>query len=270
MKVRIKFSRDGAMKFVGHLDLMRYFQKAMRRANVNIRYSEGFSPHQVMSFAAPLGVGIASRGEYLDIEVAEGEETDREATGGAATDRKATSDEMAGDVETNCGMMNRSPVSSESMRERLNRVMVDGIRVLSCRRLADSGKPAMSLVCAADYSLGFREGHEPDDREDFFGRLERFYGQERILISKQTKRSQIELDLKPLVYRLERRGDGIFMQVCTGSTDHVKPELVMEEFFREQQWEYPKFAFQIQREEVYGRDASGNRIPLEEFGEDIE
>ena len=68
MKIRIKFAKEGAMKFIGHLDMMRYFQKVMRRANVNIRYSEGFSPHQIMSFAAPLGVGLTSRGEYVDIE----------------------------------------------------------------------------------------------------------------------------------------------------------------------------------------------------------
>lgn len=43
MKIRIKFSKQGAMKFIGHLDTMRYFQKAMRRADVDIRYSEGFS-----------------------------------------------------------------------------------------------------------------------------------------------------------------------------------------------------------------------------------
>ena len=69
MKIRIKFAKWGCMKFIGHLDMMRYFQKANRRANVDICYSEGFSPHQIMSFAAPLGVGITSDGEYFDIEV---------------------------------------------------------------------------------------------------------------------------------------------------------------------------------------------------------
>ena len=69
MKIRIKFRKWGVMKFIGHLDMMRYFQKAVRRANIDIRYSEGYSPHQIMSFAAPLGVGITSDGEYLDIEV---------------------------------------------------------------------------------------------------------------------------------------------------------------------------------------------------------
>ena len=63
MKVRIKFAKEGMMKFIGHLDIMRYFQKAIRRAELPIAYSEGFSPHMILSFAAPLGVGITSLGE---------------------------------------------------------------------------------------------------------------------------------------------------------------------------------------------------------------
>ena len=69
MKIRIKFRKYGSMRFIGHLDVMRYFQKAIRRAGIDIAYSEGFSPHQIMSFAAPPGVGLTSDGEYMDIEV---------------------------------------------------------------------------------------------------------------------------------------------------------------------------------------------------------
>ena len=50
------------MRYVGHLDLMRFFQKAVKRSNLPIRYSEGFNPHQIMSFASPLGVGLTSEG----------------------------------------------------------------------------------------------------------------------------------------------------------------------------------------------------------------
>ena len=57
MKIRIKFSKYGTMKYIGHLDMMRFFQKAIRRAGIDVKYSEGFSPHQIMSFAAPLGAG---------------------------------------------------------------------------------------------------------------------------------------------------------------------------------------------------------------------
>ena len=67
MKARIKFAKYGVIRFIGHLDLMRYFQKAVRRAGIDIAYSEGYNPHQIMSFASPLGLGITSDGEYLDI-----------------------------------------------------------------------------------------------------------------------------------------------------------------------------------------------------------
>lgn len=234
MKIRIKFKKQGSMKFIGHLDIMRYFQKVMRRGNVQIRYSEGFSPHQIMSFAAPLGVGITSNGEYLDIEV-------------TSTD------------------------DSKTMIDRLNQVMCQEIQVLSYKRLKDSSKNAMSIVCAADYTLTFRDQHRPRDLEDFFKELEEFYGQDQILIVKKTKKGQKDMDLKPLIYKLEPRGDAIFMQVSTGSKDNIKPELVMEAFYESRQRQYPPFAFLIQREEVYGlEDQTGRKIPLEEFGEDIE
>ena len=76
MKIRIKFAKTGVMKFVGHLDVMRYFQKAIRRAELPIAYSEGFSPHMLLSFASPLGVGISSPGEYFDMVLAEDMKTD--------------------------------------------------------------------------------------------------------------------------------------------------------------------------------------------------
>ena len=60
MKTRIKFSKCGSMRFVGHLDVMRYFQKAFRRAQIPVSYSQGFSPHQLMSFSSPLGIGSAA------------------------------------------------------------------------------------------------------------------------------------------------------------------------------------------------------------------
>lgn len=236
MKVRIKFTKHGAMKFIGHLDIMRYFQKAMRRADVDIKYSEGFSPHQVMSFAAPLGVGLTSNGEYLDIEV------------------NVTKD-------------------SRSMVERLNEVMVDGIQVLSYRKLEDSSKNAMSIVAAADYTVTFREKAKPEDLDEFFENLEAFYKKEQILIVKKTKKSQKEMDIKPLIYDLHRENEAIFMQLSTGSTDNLKPELVLDAYYQSRGLTSPEFAFQVQREEVYANvgDENGRQlVTLGDLGEDIE
>lgn len=236
MKVRIKFTRQGAMKFIGHLDIMRYFQKAMRRADVDIRYSEGFSPHQIMSFAAPLGVGLTSSGEYMDIEV-------------------------------------NTMESSAAMVRQLNDVMVEGIQIVSCKKLEDTAKNAMSMVAAADYTVTFRDRYRPKDLDGFFHDLETFYGQEQILITKKTKRGEREADLKPLIYDMHREGDSIFMKLSAGSTDNIKPELVLEAFYNQKKLEFSKLYIQIHREEVYGvmeQNGSPAFIPLEDFGEDIE
>lgn len=236
MKVRIKFTKHGAMKFIGHLDMMRYFQKAMRRADVDIKYSEGFSPHQVMSFAAPLGVGLTSNGEYMDIEV-------------------------------------NSMKDSKTMVDQLNAVMVEGVSILSCRRLDDSAKNAMSMVAAADYTVVFRDSARPENLDVFFDELEAFYNRDAIVINKKTKRGEREVDLKPLIYALHRQGDAVFMQLSSGSSDNIKPELVLEAFYNTKGQTFSGLSVQIQREEVYGNTGDEEQrvlIPLEDFGEDIE
>ena len=68
MKARIKFRKYGVLRFIGHLDVMRYFQKVMRRADIPIAFTGGYSPHDHV-FASPLGIGLESDGEYLDIEL---------------------------------------------------------------------------------------------------------------------------------------------------------------------------------------------------------
>ena len=155
MKVRIKFAKSGVMKFIGHLDMMRYFQKAMRRADIDIKYSEGFSPHQIMSFAAPLGVGITSDGEYLDIEV-------------------------------------NSTETTEQSIVNLNSAMVDDVKILEYKKLPDSAKNAMSIVAAADYKIYIKDGYEhPCSVEEWRSRLNTFfYDRAEVLITKKTKKSE--------------------------------------------------------------------------------
>ena len=66
-RLRIKFSRGDEVKYISHLDLMRFWERALRRAEVPLAYSEGFSPHPRISLAAPLPVGTTSEAELMDI-----------------------------------------------------------------------------------------------------------------------------------------------------------------------------------------------------------
>ncbi|MDO4522613.1 MAG: TIGR03936 family radical SAM-associated protein [Eubacteriales bacterium] len=234
MKVRIKFAKQGVMKFIGHLDVMRYFQKAMRRANIDIAFSEGFSPHMIMSFAAPLGVGLTSDGEYLDIEL-------------------------------------RTPISSEQALKQLNAVMVEGMQVLSFRQVPD-GKVgnAMALVAAADYTLRFRD--DAGFAEGWQSKLADFYAQPCIHVIKKTKKSEVETDIRPMIYDLHAQGDTVHMTLATGSAANLKPELVMDAFAAYLGEELGEFVLLINRNEVYadaGKEGARYLVSLESLGEDI-
>jgi len=230
LKVRVKFRKFGAIKFVGHLDLLRYFQKAMRRADIPIAFSGGYSPHMIMSFAHPLGVGLTSEGDYFDIELTE-------------------------------------PISSREAVERLNKVMVEGTEVVSFTAIPEEKKCAgMSIVTAADYHSSLKTGELPDDYRDL---AERFFAQPEIIILKQTKRSEQMVDIKPMIYRFQGRDHGFFMSVATGSAQNLKPDLVMKAFLRSAGWPEDNMIFQYHRLETYADGADGNLIPLEKLGWEI-
>ena len=66
-RLRIRFCRGQEVKFISHLDIMRLWQRALRRADISLAYSEGFNPHPRISLAAPLPIGVTSEAELMDI-----------------------------------------------------------------------------------------------------------------------------------------------------------------------------------------------------------
>jgi len=66
-RLRVTFTRGEEMKYITHLDLMRFWERALRRADIPVAYSEGFSPHPQIAMAAPLPVGVTSEGELMDV-----------------------------------------------------------------------------------------------------------------------------------------------------------------------------------------------------------
>ncbi|SFN43865.1 radical SAM-linked protein [Pseudobutyrivibrio sp. UC1225] len=199
MRVRVKFAKTGIMRYVGHLDLMRFFQKAVKRSELPIRYSEGFNPHQIMSFAAPLGVGLTSEGEYMDIDLKE-------------------------------------KVNAASALKALNDNMVEGLEIIGFKYLPDSAEKCMSAVTAASYVVTYKDSK--DDAcyiDNIIDLKERFFDEaSSINIVKKTKKGERELDLKPLIYRFNliiKEGKPEYdLLLSSGSTDNIKPELVVKAF----------------------------------------
>lgn len=273
MKVRIKFQKYGAMKFIGHLDVMRYFQKLFRRAEIDNEYSKGFSPHQIMSFAAPLGVGLTSDAEYLDVQLL-------------------------------------SSDTPEAMLERLNAAATEGFRIIGFHPLLDREEnkraiTAMSLVASADYLVSLKDGYSIGDihtLEEFKAAFTEFLKQSEIVIGKKTKNSEKEVNIRPMITMsafdqeeyeealknvlksseklasdannqltkpasvadVYDNGIKVYLQLETGSAANLKPELVMEAFYEWLDLPFEKFAWQVHRLEVYTREAeSGMLISLD-------
>ena len=236
MKIRIKFRKYGALKFVGHLDMMRYFQKALKRAGIDMKYSEGFNPHMIMSFAAPLGVGVTSTGEYFDMELT-------------------------------------STIPTDEICQRLNNQMADGIRVLSARQVEDGkASKAMSLVAAADYLVEFRPGKAPAD--GWQTRISEFLKQPEILVTKETKKGEKQVDIRPFIYQMNLQNDNrIFLSLASASANYTKPDAVMDAFTSWLGQELPEFACMIHRLEVYadlGNEKKHKFVSLESLGVEVQ
>ena len=274
VRARIRFAKYGVMRFVGHLDMMRFFQKAIRRAGLPIAYSGGFHPHQIMSFALPLGIGVTSEGEYMDIELTE-------------------------------------KVVPENAIQRLNDQMAEGVKVLSFVYLPDKSKKAMAAVEAASYVVGLKEPEgkavhvlawqgadgsagmgndgsifaemplEPLFREG----LRVFYEEaDDIIITKKTKKSERQLDLKPLIYEFKLSDNAkttaflpsedvsasngnrlypyFYLTLSAGSTDNIKPELVFSHFMKSLGIEEDAYRLAIHRLDLLTRNPEGQFVSL--------
>lgn len=235
IKVRIKFSKHGALKFIGHLDIMRYFQKVFRRSGIDIAYTEGFSPHQVISFAAPLGVGLESDGEYMDVEL-------------------------------------NSMESTEDIRTRMNEQMAEGMEVLSVTVLPEKSGSAMADVEAAGYYISFRDGFEPP--RGWRSAIGEFLAEEQIMVEKQTKKSVLEIDLKPAIYDFRvssyQLKNCLYLMVNASSSGNIKPAMVMGAMYDRLGLPFDASQLLITREDTYrnrGTEEAPEFVPMDVMDE---
>ena len=93
-----------------------------------------------------------------------------------------------------------------------------------------------------------------------------------ILVTKQTKKSEMELDLKPYIYEMSATNGQVNLFVDASSSGNVKPSLVMEALYKENGCELPEFALQVTREDTYtntGNEEAPAFVPLEDIGHEF-
>lgn len=195
-RFRIAFSKGDEARFLSHLDVVKAFERAIRRAEIPIAFSEGFNPHPKMNFASALAVGVTSETEYLDIEL-----------------------KPETDVPDIAGMLARSlPV---------------GLGVNSGQEVSEQSPSLMAKVNRAVYKV-IAELTGPLDTEELQQKIAGFLGETEVVITKTTKKGPRQRDIRPGILSLDGiiRGACAEFTLTTvaGSDGNVRPEEVIKAF----------------------------------------
>lgn len=230
MRIRVKFTKEGNVKFVGHLDTVRLFQRAIKAAGIPVAYSQGFNPHSLIYFAMPLSVGVSSQAEYMDIVTAE-------------------------------------DMSCEEVRKRLEAILVKGIEIIDLFEMPSSTESLMSMVDMADYRIQIpKEALTEEERAQILVKVE---GPELLVMKKGKKKVIKEVDIKPLIRHFEFKEESDFYVIETtvmaGSKQNLSPELLLQSLMGEKTATMP---YSIERLELYHVDENGKAIALADYGRD--
>ena len=191
--LRFRFSRDERLKYLAHLDVLRLFERAIKRSGLPVAYTQGFNPRQRIVFGLPMAVGLTSCAEYADIEFEE-------------------------------------DIDPGTFVYRLNEVLPDGIRVLDVVPFSKKGN-IMSQITSAKYEISFTVPREMD-HEEINGIVLDFLGNEEITVMKKGKRGTKPVNIRPLIYSLSaRKSDdkGYILDafLSAGAENNLRPDLLM-------------------------------------------
>lgn len=196
ISVRFRFSRDAGLKYIGHLDVLRLFERALKRTGLLVSHTQGFNPRMKLVFGLPMALGLTSSSEYADIELDE-------------------------------------EITPDAFMEVMNRHLPVGIRVMAAGSIQKSDN-IMNLIAAARYDITvFPELSIA--REEMVEMVHRVLESEHLLVMKKTKKGLREVDIRPLIYSLTAGKDGddawvLGAFMSAGSSDNLRPELVMDAF----------------------------------------
>lgn len=240
--LRIRFTRGEGVKFISHLDLMKVFERAIRRSNLPISYSQGFNPHPQMVFGLPLAVGMTSECEYADFELTQ-------------------------------------EIPPEQFMERLNESLPEEIRITAAAPKR-SKKNIMSTIVGADYVLEIFSDEEIP-LHTAMRRVENLLKRESIKVLKEgrgkDRRATFrEVEIRPLILNVElepieslHEGYEIFQSAFVikagfkaGSEANLRPELFIKALC--EQADISVVASRIHRKALYISMGGSMMNPMDE------
>ena len=164
MRIIASFYKHEQVMFVSHLDMQRLFQRAFRRADLPLAYSNGFNPHPLLSFATALSVGYTSDCEYFDVMLSE-------------------------------------YVSPAEFKRRVNAVLPQGVHIVDAVDAGEFKASLTPLMRSAEYDIEL-EFVDPVPREAFYAAVDKILNGGEIIVSKKTKGGIKDVDIRPLLLGL--------------------------------------------------------------------
>lgn len=226
MRMMVVFEKGAALRYIGHLDLMRTVQRALRRSNLPVKYSNGFNPHIRLSFAAPLSVGVIGLRELMEVPVEDG-------------------------------------LTENEFVSRMNAVLPSCLQICFCRSVPDEFPALMSLVAGADYRITFEKTADGQKAAQHFAD---FMALDSYVAQRRTKSGENPCDIRPFVIGGEciENEDGYVIELRTIATQAgmLKPSLWFDSL-REfaQSGEIPHL---IYRKNILAKAKDGSLVPMEE------
>ncbi|MHB1127512.1 MAG: TIGR03936 family radical SAM-associated protein [Bacillota bacterium] len=189
-RIRIEFAKGKEARFISHLDTIKLFERAMRRATIPIAFSEGFNRHPKLSFGSALPVGLTSDKEYLDVELQE-------------------------------------DMSIEEMGRRLDIQLPPGIALHRLTEAPLKAPALMAVINMASYEVEAELQHR-QDQEQLDSAIEQIMHADQLIVERKTPKGIRQVDLRPGIHQLQ--GEVINGRVClqmlvaTGNAGNVRPE----------------------------------------------
>ncbi|MEW6402428.1 MAG: TIGR03936 family radical SAM-associated protein [Chloroflexota bacterium] len=189
-RVRITFSKQGALRYTGHLDLHRLWERAARRAELPLSYSQGFHPQPRISLASALPLGFSSQAELLDMRLNE-------------------------------------DIPSEEIMVRLRQNLPSGIQVLNIESVEEHAPALQTQVASAEYQVTLTE---PVDRSELERRVDELLAAESLPRERRGKPYDLrplieEISLTPAPLPM---GEGLFMRLAAREGATGRPEEVID------------------------------------------
>ena len=181
------FEKGERLRHIGHLDIQRAMQRALRRSGLPVSYSQGFNPHILVTFASALSTGAAGRRELMDVTL------DRE-------------------------------VAPEDFLSAMNAALPPDMQLVQARAMEDKHPALMAMVKAADYTITLLE--EEASRK-CLAAIPAFLEQGSIMAMRKTKRGLNECDIRPLIHALREEDGAIRAVLTLMESTSCKPDMLV-------------------------------------------